>query len=343
MRSGADLYFNRSKQVILDNPDLDTWVRYKIFIRSPSLCAIAPAKRWLKESTNLDSLQLTPMFNEGDYVDSGKVLATLEGKLSQLINVETELLQKIGSVGASAYCGKKLVEAAGEIPLIDMHARHNSSSSAAIDITYAAKLAGFQSTSIENPWKLPVVGTMPHALIGAFGSTVEAAEAFHSSFPDVPLVVLVDYYGKELTDAVECFKTFGKDLYAVRIDTPGERQCEGTLGYDAAKEMYGHDNAGYRYGKGVTIESVFRLRRALDEAGGHKVKIVVSSGFSQDKIREFKKYFTPMDIIGTGGWPVNPFKNTATADITEYDGKWQTKVGREWLNSSGLLNRSSSR
>ena len=42
---------------------------------------------------------------------------------------------------------------------------------------------------------------MPHALIGYAGSTVRAAEMFHETFPDEPLTVLVDYFGREITDA----------------------------------------------------------------------------------------------------------------------------------------------
>ncbi|NIR60271.1 MAG: nicotinate phosphoribosyltransferase, partial [Gammaproteobacteria bacterium] len=41
------------------------------------------------------------------------------------------------------------------------------------------------------------LGTMPHALIGYAGSTVRAAEMFHHAHPDIDLVVLVDYFGRE--------------------------------------------------------------------------------------------------------------------------------------------------
>ena len=44
-------------------------------------------------------------------------------------------------------------------------------------------------------------GTMPHSLIGYAGSTVRAAEMFRETYPDEPMTVLVDYFGREVTDA----------------------------------------------------------------------------------------------------------------------------------------------
>ena len=47
------------------------------------------------------------------------------------------------------------------------------------------------------------MGTMPHALIGYAGSTLRAAEMFHETFPDEPMTVLVDYFGREVTDGLD--------------------------------------------------------------------------------------------------------------------------------------------
>ncbi len=75
------------------------------------------------------------------------------------------------------------------------------------------------------------LGTMPHALIGYAGSTVRAAEMFHETFPDDALTVLVDYFGREITDALAVCARF-PDLaaagkLAVRLDTHGGRFLEG--------------------------------------------------------------------------------------------------------------------
>ena len=49
---------------------------------------------------------------------------------------------------------------------------------------------------------------MPHALIGYAGSTLKAAQMFHSTWPDEPLTVLIDYFGKEITDGLMVCRSF---------------------------------------------------------------------------------------------------------------------------------------
>ena len=48
---------------------------------------------------------------------------------------------------------------------------------------------------------------MPHALIGYANDTLEA-KLFHQTFPDRPLTVLVDYFGKEVDDALRVARHF---------------------------------------------------------------------------------------------------------------------------------------
>ncbi len=46
------------------------------------------------------------------------------------------------------------------------------------------------------------LGTMPHSLIGCAGSTLRAAEMFRATLPDESMTVLVDYFGREISDAL---------------------------------------------------------------------------------------------------------------------------------------------
>ena len=75
------------------------------------------------------------------------------------------------------------------------------------------------------------LGTMPHALIGYAGSTLRAAEMFHDVFPDDPLYVLVDFFGREVTDTLEVCRRFpalaAAGRLGVRLDTHGGRFLEG--------------------------------------------------------------------------------------------------------------------
>ena len=74
-------------------------------------------------------------------------------------------------------------------------------------------------------------GTMPHALIGYAGSTVRAAEMFVEAFPTEPLTVLVDYFGREITDALAVCRRFpelaASGALSLRLDTHGGRFVEG--------------------------------------------------------------------------------------------------------------------
>jgi nicotinate phosphoribosyltransferase len=81
------------------------------------------------------------------------------------------------------------------------------------------------------------------------------------------------------------------------------------------------------FGKGVTVESIFRLRKQLDEYGGKHVKIIASSGFGSEKTHLFEAMEAPVDVYGVG---LGEIKNYffATSDIVEVDGKRFHKTGR---------------
>jgi nicotinate phosphoribosyltransferase len=88
----------------------------------------------------------------------------------------------------------------------------------------------------------------------------------------------------------------------------------------------------YLTGTGVSAAAVFHMREQLDAAGFDRVKIVVSSGFNVDKCRVMGDVGAPIDVIGTGSFLPDSWRETyATADIVEYDGVASVKVGREFL------------
>ena len=126
------------------------------------------------------------------------------------------------------------------------------------------------------------MGTMPHALIGYAGSTVRAAEMFRETFPDEPMTVLVDYFGREISDAVAVCRRF-PDLaadgrLAFRMDTPGGRYCEGldlARSYEVLERHAPQAIRGYRteeelrhlVGTGVTAAAIWQMREALTRPG----------------------------------------------------------------------------
>ena len=190
-------------------------------------------------------------------------------------------------------------------------------------------------------------GTMPHALIGYAGSTVRAAEMFHDTHPNINLTVLVDYFGKEITDAIAVCARFpdlaSSGKLSIRLDTHGGRYVEGldmansyaVLERNATKAIRGYrSEAELRHliGTGVSAAAIWHLREALNNAGYPNAKIVGSSGFSPEKCRIIALAEAPVDVIGTGSYlPENWSETYATADIIDYDGVPRVKVGREFL------------
>ena len=191
------------------------------------------------------------------------------------------------------------------------------------------------------------LGTMPHALVGYAGSTVRAAEMFNDAWPNEPLTVLIDYFGKEITDGLAICRKF-KSLalnqkLSLRLDTHGGRYIEGldvAGSYAVLERNIPEAIKGYRteqelrylIGTGVSAASVWRLREILDEAGFEKVKIVASSGFGPEKCKVFALANVPVDVIGTGSYLPSSWSETyATADIISYGGKSMVKFGREFL------------
>jgi nicotinate phosphoribosyltransferase len=188
---------------------------------------------------------------------------------------------------------------------------------------------------------------MPHALIGYAGSTLRAAEMFRAEHPDEDLTVLVDYFGREVSEALEVCRAF-PDLAAagrlsMRLDTHGGRYIEGLDrhgAYDVLERHAPKAIRGYRteeelrflIGTGVSAAAIWHFRQALDEAGFPRVKIVASSGFLPAKCRMMAVADAPIDVIGTGSYLPELWSETyATADIVAYDDEPLVKSGREFL------------
>ena len=69
------------------------------------------------------------------------------------------------------------------------------------------------------------------------------------------------------------------------------------------------------------------MREALDDAGHGRVRIVVSGGFTVDRIRAFEADGVPVDAYGVGSSLIRG-ANDFTADVVMVDGRPVAKVGR---------------
>ena len=87
--------------------------------------------------------------------------------------------------------------------------------------------------------------------------------------------------------------------------------------------------------RGVNERLVRKVRDALDADGFERVKIVVSGGFTVDKIKEFERRQVPVDAYGIGSSLIRG-QNDFTADIVMTDGRPSAKVGRRFRPNARL-------
>lgn len=358
----VDEYFLKTKAIVLSHGDAQ--VTYAIFMRRPVLSAPRIAINWLKqkEAERKTKYQVDLCYPEGSWVGAGEPLLYISGLFSELVDLETELLMKIGSACVAAYNAFNMCSALPHVPFLAMDARHCAGHDMAELMSYAAsvgsasakvkaKASGFIGNSIAATAHYfdneKAMGTMPHALIGYAGSTLKAAQLYAETFPDQNLVVLIDYFAQEITDSLEVCAHFSEAAKAgnlsLRIDTSGGRYVEGldpTKSYAVLEKHAPRAIRGFRtedelkhlVGTGVSAAAIFWLRENLDKNGFEKVKIIASSGFDENKCLLMAEAKAPIDMIGTGSFLPEKWRETyATADIIGYDGIPRVKVGREFL------------
>lgn len=358
----TDRYFLKTKQTIARFGDKT--VCYALFMRRPVLFTPGLMLDWLREAMAArdSAFEVRLNYAEGDWVGAGEPLMYLIGSFYHLVDLETLYLQKLGAACVAAYNACAMVEALPRVAFIAMDARHCAGIEMAEQMAYAAAVGsraarkrvnavGFVGNANDATahyfGRERGLGTMPHALIGYAGSTVRAAEMFHETFPDEDLTVLVDYFGREVSDALDVCARFPElaaaGRLAIRLDTHGGRFVEGLdpqNSYavlerhvpDAIRHYRNETELRFLTGTGVSAASIFWVREKLNSAGYPKVRIVASSGFNVEKCEVMADVAAPIDVIGTGSYlPENWRETYATADIVEYDGVPSVKIGREFL------------
>ena len=357
----TDSYFTRTRKILERFGDCR--VTYAIFMRRPVICAPRIMVDWIAAAAREKgiALELTLTHAEGSWVGAGEPLAYLSGGMAALSEMETILLQKIGPACVAAHNAWQMCLSLPKAAFLAMDARHCAGAEMQDLMAYACSVGsaaakregavGFVGNANDGTahWfgAAHGFGTMPHSLIGYAGSTVRAAELFHETFPDEPMTVLADYFGREVSDGLAVCARF-PDLAAAgrlsfRLDTHGGRFLEGLDPAASYAVLERHAPGALRHyrddtelrhliGTGVSAAAIWRMREALDAAGHPRARIVASSGFGAAKCRVMADARAPIDVVGTGSFIPDSWHETyATADIVEYDGKPMVKLGREFL------------
>jgi nicotinate phosphoribosyltransferase len=335
----TDAYFNFTKE-LLEDSDTRPRVLMQVFQKRETTIvggideAIAVLKQcsgWCGEDgtwhDGWDQLEVRALY-EGDAADAMETVMTIEGDYALFAHLETVYL---GSLARRSLVMKNVhdvVEAAHGKPILFMPARHDHWLVQTGD-GWAAHVAGAIGVSTDAQaswWGGRGVGTVPHALIAAFGGdTVEAARRFAARYADdMNVTVLVDFHNDSVRTALEVADALGDRLWGVRLDT-SEKLVDQSLW---------HEMGDFRP-TGVNEVLVRRVREALDRAGHERVKIVVSGGFDAARIRSFEEQGVPVDSYGVGSSLIRG-SNDYTADVVLVDGKPCAKVGRAYRPNDRL-------
>jgi nicotinate phosphoribosyltransferase len=281
-----------------------------------------PDGRW---DSGWDRLKVRAL-HEGDDISPYEVVMTIEGDYGLFAHLETVYLGSLARRSLIMRNVRAVVEAAHGKPIFYFPARHDHWLVQTGD-GWAAHVAGSLGVSTDAQaswWGGKGLGTVPHGMIAAYdGDTVAAAKAFAGRYAGgMNVTVLVDWENDSTRTAVEVADALGGDLWGVRLDTSGTVVDRALFG-----EM------GTFNPTGVNERLVEKVREALDAAGHRDVRIVVSGGFTVDRITEFEDKGVPVDAYGVGSSLIRG-DNDFTADVVRVNGRPCAKVGRgEWDSS----------
>lgn len=323
-------------------------------------------------------------YKEGELVyGGGKPMIYMYGLYQDIANLETGILQRIGGPSIVASISKEMSSLHPAVPFVEMGARHCVGTSHpyyAYGIWVGSEAAkrefgatGFIGTSTNEAnsafWgDKEGRGTTAHkyfnviseadliaaaALGEEAGDIVRGCKMYQQVFPEIPVVGLVDTFGREITDAVALYHAFNDEAKAgrlfVRLDTAGERYPEG-LDKDKAHDIIQRKAPWMfaRYldkeqmtmltGQGVSIAAIFHQREQMDLAGAKEVKILPTSGFNLKKLMLAHEAKAPADMYGTGSWEVYESEAKNAKDESMGAGepevtpvRLRTKAGRAYM------------
>jgi nicotinate phosphoribosyltransferase len=327
----SDAYFNNTKATLEDDGHHPHVVMQVFQRREALLGGIDEALAVLKQCSGhyegerwvdgFGELEVRALY-EGDAIEPWETVMTIEGDYALFAHLETVYLGCLARRTLVMRNVRDVVEAARGKPILFFPARHDHWLVQTGD-GWAAHIAGAIGVSTDAQaswWGGRGVGTVPHGLIAAYGgNTALASRKFAERYAkDMNVTVLVDFENDSVKTALEVADALGDDLWGVRLDT-SDRLADATL-----QRRYGDEAP-----RGVAAELVECVREALDAHGHSRVRIVVSGGFTAERIRAFEEAEIPVDSYGVGSSLLRG-SNDFTADVVMVDGRPCAKVGREY-------------
>ena len=300
----ADVYFHRTMEVLRAHGLQDTPVHAEVAYKTSDpnewfvVAGLDEVAHLLKD-VGVEARAVP----EGTICHPNEPVLTLSGPYGAFAEHETAILGFLCQASGVATGAARCRIAAGDRPLISFGARRMHPSITPM-IERSAYLGGCDSVSVELAARrlgIPATGTVPHALALVLGSTVEATRAFDEVVDeDVPRTILIDTFDDEKFGALMAARTIPDSIYAVRLDTPGNR-------------------------RGDFRDLMREVRWELDRNGFGHVKLFASGGIDV----EYILYLNPVcDAYGVGGAIADAPMIDYSLDIVEVGGEDRSKRGK---------------
>ncbi len=301
----SDVYFERTVQ-ILKAKGITKRVKAEIRLKS------FPQPDWtfgvlagIEEAAAL--LEGLPVdvaaMDEGTLFGPHEPVLVIEGVYTEWAQYETALLGLLCQASGIATKAARCKRAAGDRQVISFGARRMHPALAPM-IERNAFVGGCDGVAVTKSAELidaDPTGTIPHALVLLFGDTVAALKAFHEVVDSkVRRVALIDTLQDEKFEAIRVAQALGKDLYAVRLDTPSSR-------------------------RGDFYQILSEVRWELDIRGFEQVKILASGGIDEYEILKLNPF---VDGYGVGTSIANAPVLSFALDIMEIEGRPMAKRGK---------------
>jgi nicotinate phosphoribosyltransferase len=300
----ADVYFHRTMEILRSRGLEDTPVHAEVAYKTSDpdewfvVAGLDEVARLL-EGTSVEAHAVP----EGTICRPNEPVLTLSGPYGAFAEHETAILGFLCQASGVATGAARCKLAAGERQIISFGARRMHPAITPM-IERAAYLGGCDGVAVELAARrlgIPATGTLPHALVLILGSTAEAAKAFDDVIPsDIRRTILIDTFDDEKFGALIAARAIPDSIYAVRLDTPGNR-------------------------RGDFRDLMQEVRWELDRNGFEHVQIFASGGIDV----EYILHLNPVcDAYGVGGAIADAPMIDYSLDIVEVSGEDRSKRGK---------------
>lgn len=297
----TDIYFVRTKKILEAKGLKDLRVRMEVHVsdlpRGYDWAVFAGLEEVLSilEGLPLDVYSIP----EGTLVRANTPVMLIEGNYADMCLYETAILGILRQASSIATKAARIKRLAGDrrVVFFGLRALHPAIAPSVDRAAYVGGVDAVSGAFSRDYLGVTPVGTMPHSLIVAFGSNVDAWKAFDEVVePDVPRIMLVDTFNDERVETLQAVEALGSKIYGVRLDTPRSR-------------------------RGSMREIVEEIRWTLKALGYPDIKIVVSGGVNERTIVELRDV---ADMFGVGTSIACPPSVDISMDIVEVlrGGRW---------------------